>query len=484
MTQMIADSKMTRSWAVSTHRRHLRDLRFLLVIALALTASCSQAEPPMQLPEPSPEVIQPDADHPMFWRFQGKPAVLIGGSVEDNLFQIQGLDEHLDALVAAGGNYVRCTMSSRDEGDVWPFFLDTSTGKYDLTRDGDEYWRRFDHFLEATAARGIVVQIELWDRFDLAREPWLKNPFNPANNTNYTVEQSGLQTTYDQHPGKIDHPFFRAVPTMDDNAAVFPFQKRFIDRLLQSTLRHGHVLYCMDNETHVGQAWGAYWSRYLQETAAAQGRRVYTTQMWDPWDLGHAMHRRTFDHPELYGFLEVSQNNHKTGQEHYDNLLAFRQRVLESGKPRPMNMVKIYGADTGRFGNDRDAIERFWRALFGGVATARFHRPPAGIGLGDTAQRHLRAARLLLDAAGERWFTLSPRNDLLSGREPNEAFCLAGDSGPWVVWFADGGAVRLAADAKSVRWLDVQAGRWQEPAAVTEGELRTPGAGYWVALVE
>ena len=28
----------------------------------------------------------------------------------------------------------------------------------------------------------IVVQIELWDRFDFAREPWQDNPFNPKNN--------------------------------------------------------------------------------------------------------------------------------------------------------------------------------------------------------------------------------------------------------------------------------------------------------------
>ncbi len=54
--------------------------------------------------------IRPSAIHPQFWEYQGQPWLLLGGLSEDNLFQYAPLVPHLDALQAAGGNYVRCTM--------------------------------------------------------------------------------------------------------------------------------------------------------------------------------------------------------------------------------------------------------------------------------------------------------------------------------------------------------------------------------------
>jgi hypothetical protein len=62
--------------------------------------------------------IQPSAIHPQYWSYNGKEILLLGGSVEDNLFQIPNLTEQLDLLVKVGGNYVRNTMSSRDKGNV------------------------------------------------------------------------------------------------------------------------------------------------------------------------------------------------------------------------------------------------------------------------------------------------------------------------------------------------------------------------------
>lgn len=59
--------------------------------------------------------------NPWYWQYKGEPVMLLGGSVEDNLFQIPDLEKHLDLLASVGGNYVRNTMSSRDPGNVWPF---------------------------------------------------------------------------------------------------------------------------------------------------------------------------------------------------------------------------------------------------------------------------------------------------------------------------------------------------------------------------
>jgi len=46
--------------------------------------------------------IGPSTAYPSYWQFEGKPILLLGGSVEDNLFQIADLQEHLDLLSAVG----------------------------------------------------------------------------------------------------------------------------------------------------------------------------------------------------------------------------------------------------------------------------------------------------------------------------------------------------------------------------------------------
>ena len=113
--------------------------------------------------------------------------------------------------------------------------------------------------------------------------------------------------------------------------------------------------------------------------------------MWDDWNLAAERHKRTFDHPELYDFVDVSQNNHNKGQKHWDNFLHVRKYL--AGQPRPMNTTKTYGATGNKFGHtDQDAIERFWRHLLAGAASVRFHRPDSGLGLNDKAVACIRAA--------------------------------------------------------------------------------------------
>ena len=435
------------------------------------------------------ERIQPYAKNPFYWQYKGKPVLLLGGSVEDNLFQIPDLEAHLDLLASVGGNYVRCTMSSRDEGDVWPFET-TPGGKYDLEKPGREFWRRFERFLELTYQRDIIVQVEVWATFDYYRDCWDANPFNPRNNVNYTADAAGLPEVVATHPTKTDNPFFWSVPAEHDNEVVLRYQRAFVDQLLARSLKYPHVLYCMDNETSVTPAWGAYWSEYIKAAAAEAGTVVQTTEMWDPWDLSHEMHSHTFDHPETYSFVDISQNNHNSGQAHYDSALAQRRRLQRSGHVRPMNNVKIYGADTGRFGDDRDGQERFWRNIFAGCASARFHRPPSGLGLNQTAQTHIRSARMLTEAM--EVFSCAPRNDLLKDRDDNAAYCLAEPGRQYAVFFPDGGEVVLDASAlgaegnPTVRWLDILAGRWHEPTRIAAGpavELATPDEGFWVALL-
>jgi hypothetical protein len=253
----------------------------------------------------------------------------------------------------------------------------------------------------------------------------------------------------------------------------------------------------MDNETNESPEWGKYWATYIKEKAAAAGVSIATTEMWDDHDLLGSQHGHTIDHPELYDFIDISQNNHRPANEHWEKPQLIRRKISVSGFIRPINSVKIYGANTGQYGSTRDAQERFWRNIFGGLASSRFHRPPSGLGLGAIAQAHIQSMRMLTDAM--TIFRCEPHQDLLSHRSWNEAYCIAQPGVEYAVFFPDGGDILLdisAAQQKAMqlRWLDIRSAAWHANAApvdtarLTEaGQVRlvTPREeGYWAVLVK
>lgn len=455
----------------------IRSIALLLALLAASTVLGDQ-----------PPRIQPWSENPYYWQYDGQPVLLLGGSDDDNLFQLPELEAHLDAMHAIGANYIRNTMSDRnDKGfEVYPFGQRTD-GKFDLNTWNEQYWERFDNLLRWTAERQIFVQIEVWDRFDYAREHWEPHPYNPRNNVNYTYQQSGFAEHYPDHPGANRQPFFFTTPAQRNNAVVLPYQQRFVDKLLSYSLDHGHVLYCIDNETSGEEAWGTYWADYIRRRAAERNVEVPITEMWDDWDLRADRHRRTLDHPERYDFADVSQNNHNSGRKHWDNFQWVRQHV--AARPRPLNTVKTYGADGNKFGHsNRDGIERFWRHVLGGAAAVRFHRPDSGLGLSPPAVACIQAARKL-ESLVPLW-TVEPAEHLLSNAEENEAYVAARESRAYALYFPDGGHVSLdlreSPGAYTVRWISIDSGQWGPQTALAGGamaELRSPGKGHWAAAV-
>ncbi len=432
----------------------------------------------------NPAGLQISREFPQYWEYGGEPLMLLGGSDEDNLFQLTGLEEQLDLLLSVGGNYVRNTMSSRDSGNVWAFYLDPKSGLYDLNQWNPEYWRRFQELLELSSEREIVVQVEVWATFDFYRENWDNNPFNPKNNNNYTAERTKLPLEVPTHPIYCDNPFFWSVPSHLNNMALLQYQQAFVDKLLSYSLAYDHILYCIDNETSVTSEWGRFWSEYIRKKAAEMGKTVHVTEMWDPWDLDHISHRETFDHPETYSFVEISQNNHQRGQNQWDNGLHQINKLRLAGNLRPVNNIKTYGNFMGLHGGGtHNGIQSFIRSTLFGSAAVRFHRPTSGLGLSDTAQAVIQSMRMATDSID--FFNAEPHNELLLERKENEAYCRAVPGKDYLVYFPEAGAVELELSASEsglrVEQLEILTGQGMEvKTKVVEGKLllQSPGKHY------
>ncbi len=446
------------------------------------------------------DYIRPYTDNPYYWQYKGGPVILMGGTWQDNLFNHPvGLERHLDLLLENGGNYVRNTMSHRNTGNVFAYVQ--TDGKYDLDRFNEEYWQRFENFLRMTHERNIIVQIEVFDPWDLfedheAQGGWSTNPFNPANNVNYTEAESGLPTVVDYAPGGApsDHPFFSSVPELDNNQLIFGYQKAFVDRLLSLSLEYPNLIYCIQNESGEELAFGDYWADYIHQKAEDARRSVYVTDMRRSGDLTSSDHYHIYDNAERFNYIDVAQNSWMTGQHHYNQIIFVRNYIRDA--IRPINTVKIYNRD-----GDEESVARFFRIIFAGGASARFHRPAFrddldaqeistswGLGLGPRAQTTIRSGRMLADSFDV--FASQPNNDLLSERSDNEAYVLANPGQQYAVYFPDGGEVIL--DVSSVqgslelRWLDINNSTLLE-TQYTEGggniTLQAPGSGHWVVVI-
>lgn len=463
----------------------------MLLVLCVLVCTCIQVEAEdVEDKTSNKDRIRPYSRNPRYWQYKGEPVLLLGGSKDDNLFQIPDLKEHLDLLASVGGNYIRNTMSSRsDRGfEVQPFRR-LRSGKYDLNQWNDEYWDRFEKMLKLTRDRDIIVQIEVWAFHDFNRGHWEKNPWRAANNVNYSESSTTLKDSYG-NIGKVPHDFFFTVSKLNNDGLVLAYQQKFVDKILSHSLRYGHVLYCMTNEIHpqFSPEWGWYWSEYIKDKAAAVDRKVETTEMYWEIDLKKAQQRASLDRPDIFSFFEASQNSAKMDQQNWDNL-QFAHHYLAQ-EPRPINHVKIYGADTSTWkgSTDRHATECFWRNIMGGSASSRFHRPPYGLGLSRKAQAHIRSMRMLTNEMDI--FTCVPHNDLLSDRKPNEAYCLANPGKEYAVYFPNGGSVALdlsrAKGNLKAKWLDIDGRGWAKEDTLKGGgtvTLLSPGTGHWAVWI-
>lgn len=471
----------------------MKHLMFVLSLTL-LVSMAHAAEGSVDTASRNADCIKPYARNPRYWQYKGKPVLLLGGSKTDHIFLLDDLEQHLDEIVRAGGNYVRNTMSQREALDLKPHRR-LANGRFDLNQWNTDYWRRFSNCLRWCKERDIIIQIELWDRFDFSQSNWKHSPWRPDNNINYTSERTGLARDYPEHPWRDKHPFFHTVPGMSRYQkrydVIREYQERFVAEMLSHSVEYPNVLYCMNNETSTPPRWGQYWMKFITERAAIRGLEVYVTDMFDDaWNPKKSIKlRQALDNPQIYAFLDISQVNSRNFNEaHWENVQWIVGQA--SKHPRPLNNTKIYSAGSTSWGSGtpKDGIERFWRNLIAGAASCRFHRPGAGIGLNDTAKACISAARKVETVV--KFWDVEPSMKLLSDRDDDEAYLAAKPGKHYVLYFTDGGSVGLNLRGHragfKLKWGDIGSGAWGEGAQLAGDRVVTvsaPGKGPWVAAI-
>ncbi|MCL4218997.1 MAG: hypothetical protein KJ052_18605, partial [Candidatus Hydrogenedentes bacterium] len=317
----------------------------------------------------SAQGIMPWPENPQYWAYKGEPVLLLGGSKTDHIFLLDDLREHLDEIQAEGGNYVRCTMSQRESAALKPHLL-RADGKFDLDAWNEDYWRRFVDCLKWCEERGIIVQIELWDRFDYSQEQWRDSPWRPANNINYTSEETGLADAYPAPAYRDKQPFFHTLPGLDRYDARYDrirgCQEAFAAKMLSYSLEYDHVLYCIGNESSAPDEWGIYWAKFIKEKAKERGVAVYVTQMYDSCRLEPVVNRH-----DVYDFVEGSKiigPRHRDwaykGEGQWNKIRETHAAMTVA--PRPINAVKIISVIDEDL--DHYSQRKFWRGLFAGMA--------------------------------------------------------------------------------------------------------------------
>lgn len=467
-----------------------------------------------------------------YWKYDGKRVLLLGGwnhghnpfidhdtnNDKDNrgVSTTEQIINEMDELAAAGGNYLRCVLDPGMAAGTQEFDFCTKSGnKYDLNTMTGPFWTRLEMFISEANKRNIIVQIEVWDRFDLIDGSWGSwpiSPWNPKNNINYTTASSGLATSYKSF---VNHPFLEGVPGHPkyENAIgtmkqrydlVRSFQGKFINKLLSITLSYNNVLYCMNNETHADPAWGIYWMNFIEKKAKEQGKIVSTTDMFDDVYKADTSRGLTYqlNNRDKYDYIDVSQTNSRhADQEHWNKIKWIADAAKNMEPPYLLHMTKVYGNDIAldckpwsRFkpGDSDNAIEEWWRNLIAGVAGVRFHRPTSGIGLCTMSKNCISATRKVETKV--KFWDVEPRLDLLTNRQSDEAYLAADPGNAYILYFTKngGGSVSLKLDNYlntkfELNWIDIDTGNWGPTETISGGSTviinRPNDSSHWAATI-
>ena len=262
-------------------RRRIRI--FPAVLAAVTVGLCTRAAAPAEAaPQPPPRPPQPAIGplrvHPGNPRYftdgtragAGLRVVYLTGSHNWNNLQDTrrkdgslvpfDYDAYLRLMVSHGHNFMRMWAWEDGENDVRyePVpYAKADSGKYDLSRFNEAYFRRLRERVAAARDRGVYVSVMLFQGWSIYSHgygnPWPVHPFNKANNVN------GIDGDPDgDGEGKEVHSL--GVP------AVTRIQEAYLSKVVDTVNDLDNVLYEVTNETaNHSKEWQYHVIRYVKE---------------------------------------------------------------------------------------------------------------------------------------------------------------------------------------------------------------------------
>ena len=194
-------------------------------------------------------------------------------------------------------------------------------------------------------------------------------------------------------------------------------------------------------------------------------------------------------------------NSRHRDEEHWNRVTWIAGAAAKANPPYLLHMTKLYGNDLAldgkpwsrfRPGDTDNAIEEWWRNLLAGMAGVRFHRPTAGIGLCDLSKNCIRATRKVETLV--KFWDVEPKLDLLTDRQPDEAYLAADPGKRYILYFTKNGAGSVGLNLNGysrtefqLRWVNVATGDWGPTGTVAGGQTvtldRPSDAEHWVAVI-
>jgi len=504
---------------------------FILVLTLLfVNQACGSGNRDRNSPERK-NAGHPDSgievDTSLYWKYDGERVLLLGafnhghnpfidGSTTDtvNVEEMGTIVNQIQQMAEIGGNTLRCVLDPGRGAHVgFESYERTAGGLYDLTKPGGAYWDRLETFVVEAENLGVIVEIEIWDRFDWFGVNWEYCPFNPVNNMNYTMEGSGMNSKYERGEIYTRHPMSKTVPghqaydTASDSRKrqydlVRAYQEIFVTQVLEVTSPFRNVLYNMNNETSEPPAWGEYWIDHLRQEAEARNISVVCTNMQD--GVQEVPHSDVFlhqlDRRDQYDYLDASQvNSRHRDTTHWYKVKWITDRAREKGWL--IHMTKIYGNDerkpapwaSWKPGDSDNAVEEWWRNLIAGVAGVRFHRPYSGIGLGVQSIACIRATRKVESLV--KFWDVRPHMELLSDLDYDEAYLAADPGRQYILYFTHQGSGSVGLNLQgssgktfSLRWVNINTGEWGKERTLEGGTIQTierpDTTTHWVAVLK
>ncbi len=327
--------------------------------------------------------------------------------------------------------------------------------KWDLDSFEDGFFTRLAEVCSAARERGIVLQLTLFDAWNIKHaELWAAHPFHRDNNVNGVdgdPRDTGNGTDGEQGFCSLGNP------------AVMDAQRRFIERVVRAVNGFDNILLEIANENYYSAEWELELCRYIHELEAELPRQHLVM----PLDLPN----------HDYGAIKTWD---------IDKLHSSLLKARELGQPLILDTDGIGTPDSDR------GRRAFWTALSSGghVSYLDESLQTGSEWKGDTRGTRWEAQRAELGVLARfsrlvRFWEMTPDDALVrAGR----AFAMGSDR-EVVAYLPDGGEVtldlsRLPAQARGT-WVDPRTGEMTgaEVTAGNQSVARPPGGGDWVLWV-